>query len=53
MCYNRLDGTNGIACTNTNRKFIGIELDTDYCNIAKERIGKEQNNIKINQLELL
>ena len=23
---------------NTNRKFIGIELDEDYFNIAKERI---------------
>lgn len=46
-------GTTGVACVNTNRKFIGVELDTDYYDIAKERIEKEQNNIKINQLELL
>ena len=32
-------GTTGIACLNTNRKFIGIELDEIYFNIAKERIG--------------
>ena len=30
--------TTGVACLNTNRKFIGIELDEKYFNIAKERI---------------
>ena len=28
-------GTTGVACVNTNRKFIGIELDKDYFDIAK------------------
>ena len=32
-------GTTGIACFNTNRKFVGIELDKDYFNIAKERLN--------------
>ena len=31
-------GTTGVACVNTNRNFIGIELDQTYFNIAKERI---------------
>lgn len=31
-------GSTGVACVNTNRKFIGIELDENYFNIAKERI---------------
>lgn len=31
-------GTTGVACVNTNRRFIGIELDKTYFNIAKERI---------------
>jgi site-specific DNA-methyltransferase (adenine-specific) len=31
-------GTTGVACKNTNRNFIGIELDEKYFNIAKERI---------------
>ena len=31
-------GTTGIACLNTNRSFIGMELDENYFNIAKERI---------------
>ena len=31
-------GTTGVACKNLGRKFIGIELDKDYFNIAKERI---------------
>ena len=34
-------GTTGVACANTNRKFIGIELDETYFNIAKERIDLE------------
>ena len=29
----------GVACINTNRNFIGIELDEKYFNIAKERIN--------------
>ena len=31
-------GTTGVAAKNLNRKFIGIELDEGYFNIAKERI---------------
>lgn len=31
-------GTTGVACINTNRKFIGIELDDTYFEIAKKRI---------------
>jgi len=34
-------GTTGVACMNTNRNFIGIELDEGYFKIAKERIGVE------------
>jgi site-specific DNA-methyltransferase (adenine-specific) len=32
-------GTTGAACINTNRRFIGIELDEVYFNIAKDRIS--------------
>ena len=32
-------GSTGVACVNTNRRFIGIELDDDYFNIAKQRIN--------------
>ena len=31
-------GSTGVACVNTNRNFIGIELAPDYFNIAKQRI---------------
>ena len=31
-------GSTGVACINTNRNFIGIELDEDYFEIAKKRI---------------
>lgn len=33
-------GSTGVACVNTNRKFIGIELDPDYFKIAQDRINK-------------
>lgn len=32
-------GTTGVACVNTNRNFIGIEMDEKYFNIASERIN--------------
>jgi len=35
-------GTTGVACHNTGRDFIGIEMDNDYFNIAKERIEQAQ-----------
>lgn len=36
-------GTTGVACKNLNRNFIGIELDENYFNIAKERINEITN----------
>ena len=41
-------GSTGVACVNTNRKFIGIELDDTYFEIAKERINKAVENTKSN-----
>ena len=32
-------GSTGIACLNTNRRFIGIELDENYFNIAQKRLN--------------
>lgn len=32
-------GSTGVACKNTNRKFIGIEMDEDIFKTAKERIS--------------
>ena len=33
-------GTTGVACKNLNRNFIGIELDKNYFEIAKDRINE-------------
>jgi len=38
-------GSIPIACINTNRRFIGFELDTGYFNIANERI--KASSVKI------
>ena len=34
-------GSTGVACCNTNRDFIGIELDKQYFEIAEQRIKNE------------
>ena len=34
----------GVACINTKRNFIGIELDENYFKIARERIENETND---------
>lgn len=39
-------GSTGVACVNTNRRFIGIELDEGYFNIARKRIKEAQNEIR-------
>ena len=36
-------GSTGVACRNTNRNFIGIEIDENYYNIAKDRIENGKN----------
>ena len=35
-------GSTGVACINTNRNFIGIELDQKYYNIAKTRLQEAE-----------
>lgn len=37
-------GSTGVACVNTNRDFIGIELDEKYFEIAKNRIENAKSN---------
>lgn len=38
-------GTTGVACINTDRNFIGIELDDNYFKIAEDRINKVRETI--------
>ena len=38
-------GSTGVACVNTNRNFIGIELDENYFSIAKDRIEKAEEDL--------
>ena len=41
-------GTTGIACLNLGRKFIGIELDKKYYEIAQKRIKEVENELQTN-----
>lgn len=36
-------GSTGVACVNTNRNFIGMELDEKYFEIASKRIAEAEN----------
>ena len=37
-------GTTAVACINTNRNYIGFELDKHYCDIANERVRKGEED---------
>ena len=39
-------GSTGVACANTDRKFIGIEMDPKYFSIASDRILEAANHDK-------
>lgn len=40
-------GTTAVACIQTNRKFVGVEINPEFAKIAKERISKhsQQTNL--------
>lgn len=38
-------GSTGVACINTNRNFIGIELNEKYFNVAKQRIENTESDL--------
>lgn len=40
-------GSTGVACQNTNRDFIGIELDESYFEIAKKRLNENSVQMKL------
>lgn len=46
-----VSGSTGVACINTNRNFIGMELDVHYFTVSQERISetaeKANREIKI------
>lgn len=46
-------GTTAIACLNTERNFIGFELDKEYFEIAQNRIKERQNEINLLDIETL
>ncbi len=45
-------GSTGVAAKNLNRRFIGIELDQVYFDIAQERISPSVSNSELGQLDI-
>ena len=41
-------GTTAVACINTNRNYIGFELDKDYFESAQKRIDAEKSQLRLN-----
>lgn len=41
-------GTTAVACEKLNRRWVGIEISEKYCEIAKQRIKAEYNQLKFN-----
>lgn len=44
-------GSTGVACVNTNRRFVGIEIEDKYYNIANERILNQIRNNEVKENE--
>ena len=40
-------GTTAIACMNTNRNYIGFELDKYYYELSKKRLDEEMAQMRI------
>jgi site-specific DNA-methyltransferase (adenine-specific) len=40
-------GTTAVACEQLNRRWIGIEISEKYCEIAKQRIERERQQLKL------
>ena len=40
-------GTTAVACERLNRRWIGIEIEEKYCEIAARRIEKENQQLKL------
>ncbi len=41
----KTEGDRGVACVNTGRNFIGMELDVGYFETAKRRIEEAQQRL--------
>jgi len=40
-------GTTAIACERIGRRWIGIEISEEYCEIAAKRITKERQQLRL------
>jgi DNA modification methylase len=40
-------GTTAVSCEKNSRRWIGIEIEEKYCEIAAKRIEKERSQLKL------
>lgn len=40
-------GTTGIAAVKNNRRFLGFEIDSDYCKLSNDRIAAEKTGLTL------
>jgi DNA modification methylase len=40
-------GTTGVACKNLNRRFIGVEIEKKYYDMAEKRINEKMVQLKL------
>jgi len=45
--------TTAVACDNTNRKWIGFELDREYCGKGKDRINRNREILGLPQVTIM
>ena len=45
-------GSTGVACVNTDRNFVGIEIDEKYYSVAKQRIREAKERIEQDSLQM-
>ncbi len=44
--------TTAVACDNTNRRWIGFELQKEYCEVGLERINENRKNLGLPMVKI-
>jgi len=45
--------TTAVACDNTKRKWVGFELEPEYCEKGKDRVNENREILGLSQVEII